>query len=222
MNYDHAENAKRYHERITDLNRIATRTDPNLTPGGLAAWQRSETVRWRHDLAQITIGVPKVPDRSTVLDALKPRTADDLALAARECEKVTARRAAGQPIEAIIATADRSRLAAILDDVEVADDVLASAHGDAIIAERKAAIFDRLAEIDDDARAVIDAEAAAEPAQAWAAVFEDIGQYGLAGMGSKTALYRVDPSAYSLVEAAEREIDAAAIGRLLGSANTAL
>lgn len=144
----HAENAKRYHERITDLNRIATRADPNFTPGGLAAWQRSEFERWQSGTAQVTIDVPRVPDRSTVLDGLKPRTADDVALAAREREKIAALRAGGRPIEAIIATADRSRLAAILDDVEVDADVLASGQGDAIIAERTAAIFDRLAEIE--------------------------------------------------------------------------
>jgi hypothetical protein len=218
---NHVENAKRYHERITDLNRIATRADPNLTPGGLATWQRSEFERWQSGTAQVTVDVPRVPDRSTVLDTLKPRTADEVALAAREREKVAARRAAGHPIEAIIATADRSRLAALVDDVEVDADVLASGQGHAIIAERVAAIFDRLAEIDDDARALADAEAAAAPAQAWAHVFADVRKYGLAGLGAKTALYRVDPSAYRLVQSAERDVDAAAIGRLIGSAGAA-
>lgn len=212
---DHAENAKRYHERITALHRIATHTDPNLSPDGLAQWKRAEFERWKAATSQITPSVPSVPERLTVLDTLKPRTADDVALHAREREKVDARVAAGHSIESIIATADAVRLAAILDDVETSEDVLASSQGDAIIAERTGAIFDRLAEIDPAARAIADAEVAAAPGQAWAAIFADTAEHGIAGVAGKSALYRVDSSAYELVAAAEREVDAPAIDRML-------
>lgn len=212
---DHAENAKRYHERITGLNRIATHTDPALSPEGLAQWQRDQFARWQ--AAQTIPSVPSVPERSTVLDALKPRTADDVALHAREREKVAALVGAGRSIESVIASADRTRLAAILDGVETSEDVLTSSQGDVIVAERTGAIFDRLAEIDDAARKVADAEAAAAPAQAWAAVFADASTQGLAGVAAKSALYHVDSSAYGLVSDAEREVDAAAIDRLLHS-----
>ncbi len=212
---NHAENAKRYHERITALHKIATHTDPNLSPEGLAQWQRAEFERWKASTSQITPSVPPVPERSTVLDSLKPRTADDVALHAREREKVAARVAAGHTLDSVIATADRTRLAAILDAVETSDDVLASSEGDAIVAERTAAIFDRLAEIDDDARKVADAEAAAAPGAAWATIFADTAEHGVAGIAGKTALYRADSSAYDLVAAAEREVDVAAIDRML-------
>ena len=71
-------------------------------------------------------------------------------------------------------------LAAILDALEASDDVLASGQGDAIIAERTAAIIARLAEVDDAARKIAAAEAAAAPGQAWAAVFVDTVEYVLA------------------------------------------
>lgn len=216
---NHAENAKRYHERITALHNIATHTDQNLSPERLARWQRAESERWKAATAQITPSVQPVPEHSTVLDSLKPRTADDVALHAREREKVTARVTASHTLDStldsIIATADRTRLAAILDAVETSDDVLASSEGDAIVAERTAAIFDRLAEIDDDARKVADAEAAAAPGAAWATIFADAAEQGVAGISGKTALYRADSSAYDLVVTAEREVDAAAIDRML-------
>lgn len=212
---NHAENAKRYHERITALHRIATHTDPNLSPEGLAQWQRAEVERWKATTSQITPSVPPVPERSTVLDTLKPRTADDVALHAREREKVAALVAAGRSIESIIASADSTRLAAIFDGVETSDDVLTSSQGDAIVAERTAAIFDRLAEIEPAARAIADAEAAAAPGAAWAAIFADAAEQGVAGVAGKSALYRADAGAYDLVAAAEREVDVAAIDRML-------
>lgn len=212
---NHAENAKRYHERITALHRIATHTDPNLSPEGLAEWRRSEVERWKATTAQIKPSVPPVPERSTVLDGLKPRTADDVALHAREREKVAALVVAGRSIESVIASADRARLAAIFDGVETSDDVLTSSQGDAIVAERTAAIFDRLAEIEPAARKVADAEVAAAPGEAWAAIFADAVEQGVAGVAGKSALYRADASAYDLVAAAEREVDVAAIDRML-------
>lgn len=212
---NHAENAKRYHERITALHRIATHTDPNLSPEGLAQWQRAEVERWKATTAQIKPSVQPVPERSTVLDTLKPRTADDVALHAREREKVAALVSAGRSIESIIANADRTRLAALFDGVETSDDVLTSSQGDAIVAERTAAIFDRLAEIEPAARAIADAEAAAAPGEAWAAIFADAAEQGVAGVAGKSALYRADAGAYDLVAAAEREVDVAAIDRML-------
>ena len=213
---NHAENAKRYHERITALHRIATHTDPNLSPEGLAQWQRAEFDRWKTASSQITPAVPTVPERSTVLDTLKPRTADDVALHAREREKVAALIAAGRTIDDVIANADSVRLAAILDGVETSDDVLKSSHGSEIVAERTSAIFDRLAEIEPAARKIADAEAAAAPGEAWRAIFADVAEQGIAGVAGKTALYRADASAYGLIAAAEREVDASAIDRMIG------
>lgn len=155
---NHAENVERYVERLHALHEIATHTDPHLSPEGLAQWQREKVEQWRATTARIAPSAPTVPERSTVLGGLKPRTADDVALHAREREKVAALVDAGRTIESIIASADRVRLAAIFDGLETADDVLASGQGDAVIAERTAAIFDRLAEVDDDARKVADAE----------------------------------------------------------------
>lgn len=92
---------------------------------------------------------------------------------------------------------------------------LSSGQGDAIIAERTAAIFDRLAKVDDAAHEIADAETAAAPGQAWAAVFADSVEHGIAGVAAKRALYRADASSYDLVAAAEREVDVAAIDRML-------
>lgn len=212
---NHAENVDRYAERLLALNSIATHIDPTLSPEGLSQWQRAQVEQWRAKTAQITPSVPTVPERSTVLDGLKPRTADDVALHAREREKVAALVNAGRPIESIIASADSVRLAAILDGLETSDDVLASGQGEAIIAERTSAIFDRLAEVDDAARKIADAEAAAAPGQAWHAMFSDAVAQGVAGVAAKTALYRADASAYDLVASAEREVDVAAIDRII-------
>ena len=154
---------ERYVERIRALNAIATHHDPHLSPEGLAQWQREKVEQWRASTAQITPSVPPVPERSTVLGALRPGGADDIALHAREREKGAALVGAGRSIESIIASADRTRLAAILDGMETSEDVLSSSQGDAILGERTDAVFARLAEIDDDARAIAEAETAAAP-----------------------------------------------------------
>ena len=124
---------------------------------------------------------------------------------------------AGRSIESIIASADRTRLAAILDGLETSEDVLSSSQGDAILGERTDAVFARLAEIDDDARAIAEAETAAAPGQAWQQMFAETVENGVAGVAAKSALYRSDAAAYDLVASAEREIDAAAIERVLRS-----
>ena len=208
---------ERYVERIRALNAIATHHDPHLSPEGLAQWQREKVEQWRASTAQITPSVPPVPERSTVLGALRPGGADDIALHAREREKVAALVGAARSIESIIASADRTRLAAILDGLETSEDVLSSSQGDAILGERTDAVFARLAEIDDDARAIAEAETAAAPGQAWQQMFAETVENGVAGVAAKSALYRSDAAAYDLVASAEREIDAAAIERVLRS-----
>lgn len=152
--------------------------------------------------------------RARALDrARRPesRTADDVALHARDRETIEALVAAGRTLDSVIATADRTRLAAILDAVETSDDVLPSSEGDALVDERTAAIFDGSPR----STTTPGRSPTLRLRQHRATIFADTAEQGVPGMRGKTALYSADSSAYDLVAAPERQVDVAAIGQML-------
>lgn len=194
----------------------ATLRDPHLTPEGVRARQRNEVAAIRATLRAAAPVIPAAPDRGPVLDALRPKTADDHATLGREREKVRAlvyagqdpsqgfEREPGQRLLDVIAHADRTRLAAILDDLEVMPHLLAHEDRDRLITAYSDLIWERLCQVDPAALAVQEQErAAAEPA-AWAAVLGDLAATGDTTPESLALLHRADPDAYRLLVDGDR------------------
>ena len=199
-----------------DLAAAATRRDPHLTLEGMRAYQRNEVARIRGIVRAAIPTIPAAPDRGPVLDALRPNTADDHATLGREREKVRAlvyagqdpsqgfEREPGQRLQDVIAHADRTRLAAILDDLEVMPHLLAHEERDRLITAYSDLIWDRLCQVDPAALAVQEQErATAEPA-AWAAVLTDLAETGDVTPESLALLHRADHDAYTLLVDGDR------------------
>lgn len=151
-----------------------------------------------------------------MLDTLRPSTADDHATLGREREKVRALVYAGQDpsqgferepgmrLQDVIAAADRTRLAAILDDLEVMPHLLVHEDRDRLLAAYEGLIWDRLTQVDPAALAVAEEErAAAEPA-AWRAVLGDLEEHGEATHESLSLLHRAAPDGYRLLMDGDR------------------
>lgn len=194
----------------------ATLRDPHLTPEGVRARQRNEVAAIRATLRAAAPVIPAAPDRGPVLDALRPKTADDHATLGREREKVRAlvyagqdpsqgfEREPGQRLQDVIDHADRTRLAAILDDLEVMPHLLAHEDRDRLLAAYSELIWDRLCQVDPAALAIHEQERAmAEPA-AWAAVLGDLAATGDTTLESLALLHRADPDAYRLLMDGDR------------------
>lgn len=194
----------------------ATLRDPHLTPDGLRARRHADASRIREGILSALPAEPTVPDRGPVLDALRPQTSDEHATLSREREKVRALVYAGQDpsqgferepgmrLQDVIARADRTRLAAILDDLEVMPHLLVHDDRDRLLAAYEGLIWDRLTQVDPAALAVAEEErAAAEPA-AWRAVLSDLADRGEATPESLLLLHRADPDAYSLLMDGDR------------------
>lgn len=199
-----------------DLAAAATLRDPHLTPEGIRARQRADVDRVRATLRAAIPTIPDAPDRGPVLDALRPKTADDHATLTREREKVRAlvyagqdptqgfEREPGQRLQDVIAHADRTRLAAILDDLEVMPHLLQHPDRDRVLAAYSDLIWERLCQVDPAALAVQEQErATAEPA-AWAAVLTDLAETGDVTAESLGLLHTADRDAYTLLVDGDR------------------
>ncbi|GAA3013635.1 hypothetical protein [Microbacterium aurantiacum] len=134
-----------------------------------------------------------------MLAALTAKTADDLALQAREWEKVRALLDAGRYLPHIVADADRVRLAAILDNLETMPEVLEDSAGATIVESIHGAVWDRLVQVDDAAKAVAAAEDAAAPITAWRAILTGVAETGEVPFEGLTLLHRAEPEAYDLL-----------------------
>jgi hypothetical protein len=199
-----------------DLAAAATLRDPHLTLEGLRARQRADVDRIRATVRAAIPAIPDAPDRGPVLDGLRPKTADDHATVGREREKVRAlvyagqdssqgfEREPGQRLQDVIANADRTRLAAILDDLEVMPHLLQHPDRDRVLTAYGELIWSRLAQVDPAALAVQEQErATAEPA-AWAAVLTDLAETGDVTAESLTLLHAADHDAYTLLVDGDR------------------
>lgn len=171
--------------------------DPDKTPEANARARRDAITRAREVLAaQIPAAVePTGPSRAEILNAHRTSTADTLAVAAREREKVEALRNAGRRLDQIIAGASPARLGAIRDNLEIMPEVLASSEGDQIVADFEGLIFDRLASLGDDAAtARLSAEQEVAAPNAWSRVMTEA-LTGPVTVSAYSALYRADPEA---------------------------
>lgn len=173
--------------------------DRNLTPEGIQARQRHE---WRAIQERLTAALPAepvFPDRGPVLDALTPRTADQIAVVGHQAAKVTAILASGRLLPEVIATADRDRLAAIFDGLETMPEVLEARDPDSVLGALEGMIWDRLAQVDDDAKRITAEEDALRPAQAWRAILSGLATTGELDFGGLTLLQQSDPAAFGLL-----------------------
>lgn len=180
--------------------------DPDKTPEANARARRDALTRTRDIFAaQIPAAAePTGPSRADILDAHRPSTADALAVTAREWEKVQALRESGRRLDQIITGASPDRLGAILDNLEILPEVLASSEGDQITAEFEGLIFDRLASLGDDAAtARLSAEGKVAAPNAWSRVMGEA-LTGPVTVSAYSALYRADPEACR--EAQESEV----------------
>lgn len=171
--------------------------DPDKTPEANARARREALTRAREIFEkQIPAAVePTGPTRAEILDSHRPATADTLAIATREWEKVQALLGAGRRLDQIIAGASPVRLGAILDRLEIMPEVLASSEGDLIVAEFEGLIFDRLASLGDDAAtARLSAEQEVATPNAWSRVMTEA-LSGEVTTGAYSALYLADPEA---------------------------
>ena len=205
-----------YVQARRDLAAAATLRDSHLTVEGIRAHQATELDRIRATVRAAIPAIPDAPDHGPVLDTLRPKTADDHAALAREREKVRALVYAGQDpsqgferepgmrLQDVIASADRTRLAAILDDLEVMPHLLAHDERDRLVTAYEGLVWDRLTQVDPAALAIQEQErAAAEPA-AWAAILGDLAEHGEASVESLGLLHGVDRDAYGLLVDGDR------------------
>lgn len=179
--------------------------DPDKTPEANGRARRDALTRAREIFAaQIPAAVePTGPSRAEILDAHRPVTADALAVSAREWEKVRALLDAGHRLDQIIAGASPARLGAILDNLEIMPEVLASSEGDLIVAEFEGLIFDRLAALGDDAAtARLRAEQEVATPNAWSRVMTEA-LSGPVTISAYTDLSRADAEAYREAQASE-------------------
>ncbi|MFE1644118.1 hypothetical protein ACFM35_00880 [Microbacterium sp. P01] len=182
-----------YASYISALRAAEVFTDPDLNAAAIGR-RKAEMIRAAK--AAFIAATPELPavtqTPASVLAALAPQTADDVAKFAREREKVAALRDAGQGLEAIMSAADARRVAAILDDADVVGAT------DPAEAERiRELSFARLVALGTPDAVTAEAEATAlAKAEAWRAVFEE-GVSGDVGVASRTAVYGADEDDYS-------------------------
>lgn len=182
-----------------------TLEDRNLSPQGLNNARRGGRIKAHVTLKAQIPTVPEIsgPTRPEILDGIRPTTADALALAAREWQKVQALRDAGRRLEEIISTATPARLGAVLDNLEIMPEVLASNDGQVIIGEFEGLVFDRLAALDHPpAVQRIQAEERIAVPAAWNRLLTEALD-GPISIAAQTALYRADVEGYREVAAAE-------------------
>ncbi|MEU2203629.1 hypothetical protein AB0P19_06695 [Microbacterium oleivorans] len=182
-----------------DLLATALIRDPHLTPEGLRARQRREIETIRERLAGLMPTEPTAPDRQPVLDALTPKSADDIALQAHQWSKVRALLDAGRDLPSIIADADRTRLAAILDGLETMPEVLNDSRPEEVVDFIREAVWDRLVEVDPAAERVAVIERTNAPAVAWRTILEGLAATGEIPFDGLVLLREADAEAFDLL-----------------------
>lgn len=184
-----------------DLLSVARTHDPHLSPEGLRARQSREVEAIRARLLDALPAKPAAtPDRQPVFDALAPVTADDIARVQHEQAKVNALVAAGRRLPEVIGSANRDRLAAILDSLETSAEVLEAPNPEARIESIREIIWDRLTQVDDAAQAIVAAEEATIPARAWRSILEGVATTGAIPFEGRALLHQADADALGLLD----------------------
>lgn len=182
-----------------DLLATALIRDPHLTPEGLRARQRREVEAIRERLAGIMPAEPTAPDRQPVLDALIPKDADAVALQVHQWSKVRALLDAGRDLPSIIADADRTRLAAILDALETMPEVLQDSRPEQVVEFIQEAVWNRLVQVDPAAERVAVIERMNAPAVAWRTILEGLRATGEIPFDGLLLLSQADAEAFDLL-----------------------
>lgn len=183
----------------TDLLATALLRDPHLTPEGLRARQRREVDAIRERLSALMPAEPTAPDRQPVLDALTPKDADAIALQAHQWSKVRALLDAGRDLPSIIADADRTRLAAILDALETMPEVLQDSRPEEVVEFVRDSVWNRLVQVDPAAERIAVIERTNAPAIAWRAILEGLSATGEIPFDGLLLLRQADPEAFDLL-----------------------
>lgn len=178
--------------------------DRNLTRKALVSRQVELRRSANANLAAVIPTVPEIPgSRAEILDALRPGTADEIAVALHQRERIQADLDRGRRPEQILASEDLRTVVALLDWLPSMPGVKDSPHRDDIVAEIEALAFDRLGSLGHEPvvqRLHAEQEIAAPAAVA--RVFTE----ALAGPITTSAwqdLHRADPEAYREIQAAE-------------------
>ncbi|WP_341998557.1 hypothetical protein MRBLWH7_000334 [Microbacterium sp. LWH7-1.2] len=180
-------------------------TDGDLTHTAQTRRRHQGVMEARRDLYKVIPAAPTLPTttRATVIGGLAPRTADAVAVQAREFGIVERLLAKGQPIEAIIRDASPERLAAIASNAEVLPRVLESGEGAKVIEGVHDQVFDRLLALGDPAAENVSAMEAIYGTQAAWHQFLTESLEGTAGIDARMALYNADPEGYQAVVGSE-------------------
>lgn len=182
-----------------DLLAAALLQDRHLTPEGLRARQRRDVDAIRARLTAAMPAEPSVPDRQPILDALAPRGADDIALQAHQWSKVRALLDAGRDLPSIIQTADRVRLAAIIDNLETMPEVLQDSRPEEVVDFIQGAVWDRLVQVEPAAERIAAIERTNAPAIAWRMILEGLASTGEIPFDGLVLLREADAAAFDLL-----------------------
>ena len=182
-----------------DLLATALLQDRHLTPEGLRARQRRDVDAIRARLTAAMPAEPAVPDRPPILDALAPKGADDIALQAHQWSKVRALLDAGRDLPSIIQSADRVRLAAILDNLETMPEVLQDSRPEEVVDFIQGAVWDRLVQVEPAAERIAVIERTNAPAIAWRTILEGLASTGEIPYDGLVLLREADAEAFGLL-----------------------
>lgn len=188
-----------YLQYRTDLIRSQQLHDPDLTVEANRARQAEARAAARAKLRAATPQRPTGSDpRDTVLDTLTATTADQVAVQAREREKIDALLARGTHLSQIIGQADQRRLGAILDWLETSDQVQDSPDPQAAQAELRGNVLDRLAQLGHDGAQQALAEVGdRDLTTAWADVMEATAEGRQVEYGPRAVIYQAEREAYA-------------------------
>lgn len=181
-----------------------THEDRSLTPKSLIARRLSMIEQANANLSAVIPTVPEIPgSRAEILDSIRPTTADEVAVARHQRERIQADLDRGRRPEQIIASADLRTIVALLDWLPTMPGVKDSNHRDEIQAEIEAIAFQRLADLGHEpAVQRLQAEQEIAAPTAVARVFTE----ALAGPITTSAwqdLHRADPEMYREIQAGE-------------------
>ncbi len=186
--------------------------DPRLSTAANGE-ERAKIIRGAY--SALAAAVPELPQRTVtradVLAARAPKTADEVAIQAREREKVDALLAAGRPFADIVSEASDVRIAALIDSLET---TAATEPGEA--AEREELLVDRLVALgaaDAVTAATEDRDNAATTA--WNAVLSEALVSGEVSVANRTAVFHADEEGYAQAfSASDVPVDWSAVRRI--------
>lgn len=198
MATNYAEAYSKFQKSIKEAVNFA---DPNWTNSAITRERIKRVKAARTELLKAVpeaTGQPEqaVEARAAVFAQLRPTDANTVAVTASEWAKVEKLLAAGRDLGQLIRTADRSRLAAILDQFPTSDVAVKTGDPEGVIREVEDLAFDRLVTLGDvQAKGVADASKVANHEGAWHQVIQEAAR-GNVSVGAQSALHKVAPEEF--------------------------